>query len=69
MTAVTSTDNPILEALRNTPGATVAELAEKVGVARSTAGKALQALEGDGLVRRTEGGGRQDDGFRTVSRQ
>jgi DNA-binding MarR family transcriptional regulator len=56
MTATTSTDNPILEALRAAPGATAAELAEAAGVGRSTAGKALQSLEADGLVRRSEGG-------------
>ena len=56
MTDTTNTNEAILEALRAAAGATVAELAEASGVSRSTAGKALQGLERDGLAARTPGG-------------
>jgi len=56
MTDTSNTNDAILKALRAAAGATVAELAEASGVSRSTAGKALQRLERDGLVERTPGG-------------
>jgi DNA-binding MarR family transcriptional regulator len=56
MTDTTNTSEAILKELRAAPGATMAELAEATGVSRSTAGKALQSLERDGLVERTPGG-------------
>lgn len=70
-TETTSTEQAILEALSAAPGATVAELAEAAGVARSTAGKALQGLERAGLARRViggrEGGKRLADRFEAVA--
>jgi DNA-binding MarR family transcriptional regulator len=66
MTANTSNEDKILEALRSGSGDTVAELAEAAGIGRSTAGKALGALEEAGRVRRTEGG--RDGGRRLPDR-
>lgn len=56
MTDTTNINEAILKALRAAAGATMAELAEASGVSRSTAGKALQSLEREGLVERTPGG-------------
>jgi len=71
MTDTTNTNAAILKALRAAAGATVAELAEASGVSRSTAGKALQGLERDGLVERTpgvrEGGRRLPDRFEAAA--
>jgi DNA-binding MarR family transcriptional regulator len=46
----------VLSALGQHPGATVAELADAAGLGRSTAGKALVALERQGKVERRPGG-------------
>ena len=46
----------VLEALAQRPGTTVTELAEAAGIGRSTASKALAALEAEGKVRRLPGG-------------
>lgn len=46
----------ILEVLKAAPQATVAQIAVSANVGRSTAGKLLAQLEGDGRVRRIEGG-------------
>ena len=59
MTATTSTPTPadaIGTALSAHPGATAALLAEVAGIGRSTANKALAALEQAGTARRTPGG-------------
>jgi predicted ArsR family transcriptional regulator len=51
----------ILDALRQHPNATAAELAEAASIGRSTAGKALATLEAQGRATRqrgTPGGGR-----------
>ena len=59
MAATTSTPTPadaIGTALSAHPGATAAELAEVTGISRSTANKALAALEQAGTARRTPGG-------------
>jgi DNA-binding MarR family transcriptional regulator len=55
MPATTTTD-AVLAALEQRPDTTTAELAAAAGLGRSTAGKALAALERDGRVRRTLGG-------------
>jgi len=44
----------ILDALRRHPDSTAAELAETAGIGRSTAGKALAVLEGEGYVTRRQ---------------
>jgi DNA-binding transcriptional MocR family regulator len=44
----------ILDALRRHPNSTAAELAEAAGIGRSTAGKALAVLEGEGYVIRRD---------------
>ncbi len=46
----------ILAALARKPDATATELAQDAGLGRSTAAKALAALEAEGQVRRTLGG-------------
>jgi hypothetical protein len=46
----------ILDVLKIEPQATVAQIAVSVGIGRSTAGKMLTQLEGEGEVRRAEGG-------------
>ena len=51
-----SSSEAILAALTHHPGATAAELAEAAGIGRSTAAKALAALEGAGKARHTLGG-------------
>jgi len=45
----------MLDALRQHPGATAAELAEAAGIGRSTAGKSLAGLEAEGRVTRQRG--------------
>jgi DNA-binding transcriptional MocR family regulator len=44
----------ILDALRRHPNSTAAELAEAAGIGRSTAGKALAILEGEGYATRRQ---------------
>ena len=56
MTGATATAEAVLEALTKAGEATAAELAEAAGIGRSTASKALAALEADGKVRRVPGG-------------
>ncbi|MDA8313904.1 MAG: MarR family transcriptional regulator, partial [Actinomycetota bacterium] len=56
ITGAAATAETVLEALGRHPGATVAELAEAAGIGRSTASKALAALEDEGKVRRLPGG-------------
>jgi DNA-binding transcriptional ArsR family regulator len=56
ITGAAATAEAVLEALGRHPGATVAELAEAAGISRSTASKALAALEAEGKVRRLPGG-------------
>ena len=51
-----SSSEAILAALTRHPDATAAELADTLGIGRSTAAKALVALEGGGRARRTPGG-------------
>lgn len=55
-TGAAATAEAVLEALGRHPGTTVAELAEAAGISRSTASKALAALEAEGKVRRLPGG-------------
>jgi hypothetical protein len=56
----------VADALATRPGSTAAELTEAAGVGRSTAGKCLVALEGQGRARRTPGG--RDGGRRLADR-
>lgn len=51
-----ATAEAVLEALERHPGTTVTELAEAAGIGRSTASKALAALEDEGKARRLPGG-------------
>lgn len=53
--ASTPSAEAVLDALRQRPGATAAELAEAAGVGRSTASKALATLEADGRASRQAG--------------
>ena len=55
-TKTPNTKQAIIEVLKATRQATVAQVAVSAGVGRSTAGKMLAQLESDGEVRRTEGG-------------
>lgn len=54
--APTPTRNKLLDALVGRPGATAVELADAAGIGRSTAGKLLAKLAGEGLVARQSGG-------------
>jgi len=56
----------VAAALAAQPGATAAELADAAGIARSTAAKALAAMEHEGRVRRVPGG--RDGGRRLADR-
>lgn len=56
ITGAAATAEAVLEALGRHPGATATELAEAGGIGRSTASKALTALEAEGKVRRLPGG-------------
>lgn len=55
-TPATSSRNAIFDVLEQVPSATVEQIAASAGVGRSTVGKQLTQLEGDGKVCRTEGG-------------
>lgn len=55
MATTPSSADKVMEALADQPGATAAELAEASGVGRSTANKALAALESERRVTRTPG--------------
>ncbi|HTU78588.1 MAG TPA: helix-turn-helix domain-containing protein [Solirubrobacteraceae bacterium] len=55
-TKTPNTKQAIIEVLKAAPEATVAQIAVSANVGRSTAGKMLAQMEGDGEVRRTEGG-------------
>lgn len=50
-----ATEDRVLEALQAQSDRTVAEIAEAVGLGRSTVGKALAQLEESGRVRRSAG--------------
>ncbi len=56
---VSGTRRAVWEALQLKPGATTAEVAQAAGVGRSTAAKALAALETQGLAVRSPGGRRE----------
>ncbi len=55
---VSGTRRAVWEALQLNPGATAAEVAQAAGIGRSTAAKALAALETQGLAVRSPGGRR-----------
>ncbi len=68
-TATATTHTPaeaLAEALAAHPGSTAAELAEVAGIGRSTAAKALAAMEHEGTARRGDGG--RDGGRRLPDR-
>ena len=68
-TATPTTQTPaeaLAAALGAHPGATAAELAEVVGIGRSTAAKALATMEREGTARRGDGG--RDGGRRLPDR-
>ncbi len=60
------TPDTVAAALVAQPGATAAELAEAAGIGRSTAAKALAAMEQEGTARRATGG--RDGGRRLPDR-
>jgi predicted ArsR family transcriptional regulator len=55
MTKTTDNAQSILEAVTEKPGSTAAELAEAIGLGRSTVSKLLATLQRDGQVTRTPG--------------